>query len=278
MKISIIGLGLIGGSLAKTIKKNTSHTVYGFDTNDAAMNLALNDIDGVASKKKIGESDVVFVCLHPSATIEYIRQNADVFSKKTIVCDVCGVKSEIVKNTETLLLEKGVTFIGTHPMAGREFSGYEYSLDNLFDNAYFIITPTDKTPQDKTRLIENLAYEMSFKKVVISTCKEHDAIIAYTSQLAHVVSNAYVKSPSLLKERGFSAGSFLDLTRVARLNEDMWTELFLMNREPLLFEIEKIIDNLKEYEKAIKNSDSKYLKKLLKDGRELKEQSLKSTD
>ncbi len=274
MKISIIGLGLIGGSLAKTIKKNTNHSVYGFDTNDAVIDMALKDIDGVATKKVIGESNITFVCLHPVQTIKYIEENAQIFGDGKIVCDVCGIKEKIVSKAEKALAETGAVFIGTHPMAGREFSGYEYALDNLFDNAYFIITPTGNTPSDKLETVKNLACEMNFKSVVTSSAKEHDEIIAYTSQLAHIVSNAYVKSPLLLKERGFSAGSFLDLTRVAKLNEDMWTDLFLMNKEPLLFEVLNIIGKLKEYAEALKNDDKDNLKKLLREGRILKETSL----
>lgn len=274
MKISVIGLGLIGGSICKTIKKKTNHSVYGFDTDVYTMKDALLDIDGKATNEIIAESDIVFVCLHPTKTIDYIIKNASVFKPDSIVCDVCGIKSDIIEKVEPVLKEKGVTFIGTHPMAGREHSGYEYSLDNLFDNAYFIITPTEFTPSDKIKKVQTLAAEMNFKEVVISTPKEHDEIIAYTSQLAHVVSNAYVKSPSLLKEKGFSAGSFLDLTRVAKLNENMWTDLFMRNKTALLFELKNIIERLKEYETALENDDYQSLLNLLKDGRVLKEKSL----
>lgn len=274
MKISVIGLGLIGGSICKTIKKNTDYEVYGLDINDEVVKMALKDIDGVATDEKIKSSDIVFVCLHPTKTIEYIVNNADLFSKNTIVCDVCGVKKDIITLVEPVLMERGVTFIGTHPMAGREHSGYEYSLDNLFEKAYFIITPTHFTPNEKLETVKNLAQKMDFKQVVVSTPKEHDEIIAYTSQLAHVVSNAYVKSPSLLKEKGFSAGSFLDLTRVAKLNENMWTDLFLRNKEFLLFEVKNIIEKLKQYETALEEENSEMLTDLLKEGRILKEKSM----
>ena len=274
MKISVVGLGLIGGSICKTIKKNTTHEVYGLDTNENTMRMALADINGRATDDIIAESDIVFVCLHPTKTIKYITENADLFGKNSIVCDVCGVKKDIIESVEPLLKERGVTFIGTHPMAGREHSGYEYALDNLFERAYFIITPVSDTPADKVEIVKKLAAEMKFRSVVVSTPEEHDEIIAYTSQLAHVVSNAYVKSPTLLKQRGFSAGSFLDLTRVAKLNEDMWTDLFLRNKQPLLYELKNVIEKLKEYEDALENDNEKMLRALLKDGRELKEKSL----
>ena len=158
-------------------------------------------------------------------------------------------------------------------MAGREFSGFAYSVDNLFEKASFIMTPTDRTPMRVVQEISRLAYNIGFAKVVVSNVEEHDRVIAFTSQLAHVVSSSYVKSPSLLKQAGFSAGSFKDLTRVAKLNEDMWTELFLMNRGPLVDEIEHIIARLTEYRDAIANNDAQRLHDLLKEGRELKELS-----
>ena len=156
-------------------------------------------------------------------------------------------------------------------MAGREFSGFEYSLDDLFDNASFIMTPTENTPQEEINLIEDLARSIHFKKVVKTTPEEHDRIIAFTSQLAHVVSNAYIKSPTHRQQLGFSAGSFQDLTRVAKLNEDMWTPLFIMNKEPLCFEIDYIMARLAEYRDAIANEDHDRLRQLLRDGRILKE-------
>ena len=160
-------------------------------------------------------------------------------------------------------------------MAGREFSGFEYSLDNLFDEASFIITPSASVPQAKLNLLEDLIYSIHFKKVVFATPEEHDQIIAFTSQLAHVVSNAYIKSPTNQKQLGFSAGSFQDLTRVAKLNEVMWTPLFMLNKEPLCFEIDYIIKSLTEYRDALMNEDNEKLKALLRDGRILKENSKK---
>ena len=155
-------------------------------------------------------------------------------------------------------------------MAGREFSGFAYSVDNLFEKASFIMTPTERTPMRVVQEISRLAYNIGFAKVVGSNVEEHDSVIAFTSQLAHVVSSSYVKSPSLLKQAGFSAGSFKDLTRVAKLNEDMWTELFLENPDNLANEIDTLIENLQEYSWAIRENDSETLRQLLKDGREKK--------
>lgn len=271
MIITVVGLGLIGGSLAKTIKKHTDHTVYGVDIDKETINMAvsLGAID--SETDDLGLADITIVALYPVATIDYIKANASRFKKGSIVIDTCGIKKAITDGVSEILAENDVTFIGVHPMAGREFSGFAYALDNLFDNASFIITPTEYVSETKLNFLTDFAYAIGFKKVVTATPKEHDEIIAFTSQLAHVVSNGYIKSPTHLKQLGFSAGSFQDLTRVAKLNEDMWTPLFLMNKEPLCFEINNLIDRLTEYRDAIQNDDADTLRQLLRDGRILKE-------
>lgn len=273
MIITAVGLGLIGGSMCKAIKKHTNHTVYGVDVNKEtiAMAVSQNAID--SETDDLGLADITIVSLYPTDAIDYITANADRFKEGSIVIDTCGIKKAVVDSVTPLLKSYGVTFIGVHPMAGREFSGFEYSLDNLFDEASFIITPTDSVPQAKLNLLEDFAYSMHFKKVVFATPEEHDQIIAFTSQLAHVVSNAYIKSPTHRKQLGFSAGSFQDLTRVAKLNEVMWTPLFMLNKEPLCFEIDYIIDRLTEYRDAMQNGDSDRLRELLKEGRILKEET-----
>lgn len=271
MKIVTVGLGLIGGSLCKAIKKHTDHLVGGIDIDRRTVKMALsqNAIDYEA--KDVSEADVSIISLFPPTIISYIKENADLFKEGSIVIDTGGIKKKIVDEVTDILAERGVTFIGVHPMAGREFSGFEYSLDNLFDNASFIMTPTEKTPEKEQNLIEDLARSIHFKKVVKASPEEHDRIIAFTSQLAHVVSNGYIKSPTHAEQLGFSAGSFQDLTRVAKLNEDMWTPLFIMNKDPLCFEIDHIIEKLKEYRDAISAEDSTRLRELLREGRILKE-------
>ncbi|MBQ9374712.1 MAG: prephenate dehydrogenase [Ruminococcus sp.] len=273
MKIGIVGLGLIGGSLAKSIKKNTNHTCFGIDIDRATIAgaFAQEAIDEEITPDELSRCDVVMVCLHPQQTIDFILENKNNFKKGGIVIDSCGVKNSIVTAVEPELAECGVHFLGCHPMAGREFSGFAYSVDNLFDKASFIMTPTDNTPISVVKEISNLAYNIGFAKCVVSSPEEHDEIIAFTSQLAHVVSSAYIKSPSLLKQAGFSAGSFKDLTRVAKLNEDMWTTLFMMNKASLLSEINHIIKSLEDYRDAIADDDYTKLHDLLKEGRELKE-------
>lgn len=271
MKIVAVGLGLIGGSLCKAIKKHTNHLVGGIDIDRKVVKMALSQGAIDYEAKDVSEADVTIVSLFPPTIIEFIKENADVFKEGSIVIDSGGIKKAIVDEVTPVLAERGVTFIGVHPMAGREFSGFEYSLDNLFDNASFIMTPLPDTPKEEIHIIEDLAMSIHFKKVVKASPEEHDRIIAFTSQLAHVVSNAYIKSPTHQEQLGFSAGSFLDLTRVAKLNEDMWTPLFIMNKDALCYEIDFIMDRLKEYRDSIASDDYDRLRELLREGRILKE-------
>lgn len=276
MNIAVVGLGLIGGSICKALKANTFHHIMGIDSDKETIRKALDTgaIDEEIGVEKLGEANLTIVALYPMAIVDFVKENADRFRKGSIVMDICGIKNYIVKNCTPVLEEKGVIFIGTHPMAGTEHSGFDYSDGDLFRKASFIITPSENTPQIAIDLVSTLGACMNFGKVVIATPEQHDRNIAYTSQLAHVVSNAYVKSPSLFNADGFSAGSFLDLTRVAYLNEEMWSGLFLCNKEALLFEINNIIHSLSEYRDAMENDDIATLKELLKVGRERKEKSL----
>lgn len=275
MEIAVIGLGLIGGSICKAIKKNTNHVVSGFDIESGVLDSALKSkaIDKILDDLDLAKADITFVCLYPLETIAFIKDNLNNFKKGSIVSDVCGIKKYIVEKLEEVLLSKNIDFVSTHPMAGREFSGFEYSDEKIFERASFIIAETPKSSKDSIEKVKILAKDMGFASVVKTTPEEHDKTIAFTSQLAHVVSNAFVKSPRLLKHKGFSAGSFQDLTRVAKLNETMWSKLFMLNREDLLNEIDILLGHLNEYKEALTDKDEEKLKQLLKEGRELKENS-----
>lgn len=276
MNICVVGLGLIGGSFCKSISKRTAHSCFGIDVNEYTLKSAINDgsIKDMISPSQLSEMDMTIVCLHPKQTIEFIKNNANKFKTGSIVIDSCGVKGEIVSSVSDVLKEQGVIFIGCHPMAGREFSGYDFSLETLFDNASFISTPSEDTPREIVENLKELMQAISFKKFVVTSPQEHDRIISYTSQLAHIVSSSYIKSPTAQQQSGFSAGSFQDLTRVAQLNENMWTDLFLMNSAPLVTEIDTIISHLTEYKNALVDNNSNDLRELLKNGRILKEKSM----
>lgn len=275
MNIGVVGLGLIGGSMAKAFKYHTNHTVYGFDTDEATLNKALlvGATDGKLSAETLSVCDYLFLALYPSAIIKYLSENSRFIKQGAVVIDCGGTKSDICPPCFDMAKKHGYTFIGGHPMAGIQYSGFKYSKENLFKNADMILVPlleTDIATRDK---LKKLFLSIGFSNVCFTDAETHDRIIAYTSQLAHVVSNAYVKSPNAQVHKGFSAGSYRDLTRVAKLNEDMWTELFLSNSENLSGELDLLISNLSKYRDAIKNQDGKTLKNLLKEGRECKERA-----
>lgn len=272
MKIGIIGLGLIGGSIAKAIKENTEHYVLGHDIDPTVVHkaLLLNAIDLPLAEEDLKECQVIIVALYPKDTIEYITNHGHMFSKDAVVMDTCGVKTSICKSLEPIAKKNGFFFIGAHPMAGTTHSGFNYSEKALFDKASMVLTPLKGTPIETVELIKKLSVSIGFTNTQIAMPEEHDQVIAFTSQLAHVVSNAYVKSPTAMLHKGFSAGSYVDLTRVAKLNENMWGELFIDNKDFLASEIKGLIDRLTLYKTAIESSDEPALKALLKEGSDLK--------
>ena len=273
MTVGICGLGLIGGSMAKAYRA-AEHTVLGYDKNDASLGYAelAGIINGTLTKETIPSCDLIFIALYPQAAVEYLREIAPVIDpEKTVVIDLCGTKKQICDTGFDLAERYGFTFVGGHPMAGTQYSGIKYSKATLFKGAPMVLVPQRCDDIYFLEKIKNLLAPAMFGKITVTTAEEHDAMIAFTSQLAHVVSNAYVKSPTAQNHKGFSAGSYKDMTRVAWLNEYMWSELFLENREPLLSEIDTIIASLTEYREAIADRDSAKLTELLRDGRLAKE-------
>lgn len=271
MEIGIVGLGLIGGSLAKAISQNTDHTVYGTDLSDQVIKKAVlvDAIEQPLTDELLPHCDIVIVALYPQATIDYVKAHAALFKQDAIVVDCGGVKEMVCDALIPLAEKNGFLFVGGHPMAGLEHSGFSYAKKSLFHNASMIFTPT-KGPIESMETLKELFTAIGFTNIQIATAQDHDKKIAFTSQLAHVVSSAYIKSPTAQEHMGFSAGSYKDLTRVAKLNEIMWTELFLENADNLTHEIDEIIGHLKEYSDAIKARDARKLQALLKDGREKK--------
>ncbi|MDO4485907.1 MAG: prephenate dehydrogenase/arogenate dehydrogenase family protein [Bacillota bacterium] len=271
MEIGIVGLGLIGGSLAKAISQSTDNTVYGFDISEQVVRKAVlvNAIEQPLTDELLPQCDIVIVALYPQATIDYVKEHAALFKKEAIVIDCGGIKRLVCDTLIPLAEEHGFLFVGGHPMAGLEHSGFTYAKKSLFNNASMIFTPT-RGPIESMEKLKKLFTSIGFTNIEISTAEDHDRKIAFTSQLAHVVSNAYIKSPTALEHAGFSAGSYKDLTRVAKLNEVMWTELFLENADNLTGEIDTLIENLQQYSTAIKRRDADTLCALLKDGREKK--------
>ena len=272
MNVAIIGLGLIGGSMAKSIKNRTAHTVWGADLNAETMTMArmCGAIDGPLTEENLPQADLVLVAIRPGAAIEWVRQHADRIAKSAILVDLCGVKRTVVAAITPIAEQQGFAYIGGHPMAGKERGGFTASTEDLYVGASMILTPDKRTDMRLLETLKAFFLDLGFAGLTFSTPEEHDRIIAFTSQLAHIVSSAYVKSPEAQKRRGFSAGSFQDMTRVARLDEDMWTELFLDDEDFLTKELEELIGHLTDYRNALRDKDAQRLHDLLKEGRELK--------
>lgn len=272
MKTAVVGLGLIGGSMAKSIKAKTSHEVYGIDLDAETMMFArlCGAIDGTLDEAAVKDSEIILLAVRPNAAVRWVRDNADSISKNAILVDLCGIKREVCRQIAPIAKEKGFAFVGGHPMAGKERGGFVNSCDNLFDGASMILTPDESSEPVTLERLKDFFTDIGFGTVTFSNPDEHDRIIAYTSQLAHIASSAYVKSPEAQRRRGFSAGSFRDMTRVARLDENMWTELFMDNSDYLTQELEILIENLNDYLDALKAKDAEKMRLLLKDGREKK--------
>ena len=272
MNVGIVGLGLIGGSMAKSIKARTSHTVWGVDLDAETMTMArmCGAVDAPLTSENLSRCDLILVAIRPGAAIEWVRRNADTISKSAILVDLCGVKRVVVESIAPIAEQHGFAYIGGHPMAGKERGGFTSSTDSLYVGASMILTPDRRTDMQLLETLKAFFLDIGFAGLTFSDPEEHDRIIAFTSQLAHIVSSAYVKSPEAQRRRGFSAGSFQDMTRVARLDEDMWTELFLDDADYLTKELDIFIENLSAYSAALKDKNAETLHALLKDGREKK--------
>lgn len=273
MNILICGLGLIGASLAKTLKKNTNHTVLGWNRTESVTEKALRD--GVIDKtgdidSLMAEADITFINFYPEAIVPFILEHKNSFKKDSVVTDSCGIKTKICRAMEKEKLD--FYFIGAHPMAGREVGGYDNSLDNLYDKASFIVTPVDGTPRNKVDALVGLAEGMGFARTVVTTPEHHDEMIAFTSQIAHVLACSYVLSPLAPSHAGYSAGSYRDVSRVARINADMWADLFIDNKEALVKEIDDLVSNLMQFKYNIVNEDSPALKDLMNRANKIKEE------
>jgi len=271
--VGIVGLGLIGGSMAKAIGKYTDCTLYVTNRSAAVTEKAIAQgvADGELTDERLGQCDLVIVALYPQATVAYVTEHKALFKKGGIVMDCGGVKGVVCHPLRDVVKDAGFTFIGGHPMAGIERSGYDNAFPELFQGASLILTPYEDTPETCVGEIWSLAEKIGFGHLQLATADRHDHIIAYTSQLAHVVSCAYVGSPSAPDFNGFSAGSFKDMTRVAKLNEDMWTELFLENPEALVREIDTLIEELALFARAIRRGERETLWELLHRARTIKE-------
>lgn len=269
--VGVVGLGLIGGSFAKAYKR-AGWRVLAFDVDEDVMGAArVETIDGALDAATIPTCDLVLLAVYPGAAIDWLRTHADELAGDPLVIDCCGVKREVCEACLPLAQGRDFTFVGGHPMAGAQYSGFKYARANLFRNAPMVIVPPRTDDMALLDRIKCALAPAEFGSVCVTSAEEHDRRIAYTSQLAHVVSNAYIKSPTAQGHKGFSAGSYRDMTRVAWLNENMWTELFLDDADNLLVELDRVIASLGEYRDALAARDADRLRELLAEGRIAKE-------
>ena len=273
MNVGILGLGLIGGSLARAYAL-AGHTVYAIQRNETMLSFAMlaGAVHGKLNEETIPKCDLILLAIYPDGSASWLEKNAHLISKDALVLDCCGVKQEICSRCFPIAREYGFTFVGGHPMAGSQFSGFKYSRADLFSGAPMVLVPPVFDDIALLQRVKDALKPCHFGFFSVTTAQEHDKMIAFTSQMPHILSNAFIKSPTALKHKGFSAGSYKDLTRVAWLNPQMWAELFLENRDNVLFELDYYIESLKQYQQAIRDNDMDALVRLLDEGKKRKEE------
>lgn len=273
MKVGILGLGLIGGSLARAYALE-GHTVYAIQRNESMLSFAMlaGAVHGRLNEETIPECDLILLAIYPDGSASWLERNAHLVSRDALVIDCCGIKKEICQRCFPMAEQYGFTFVGGHPMAGSQFSGFKYSRAGLFKGAPMVLVPPVFDNMQLLDRVKNALKPCQFGFFSVTTAEEHDKMIAFTSQMPHILSNAFIKSPTALKHKGFSAGSYKDLTRVAWLNPQMWAELFMENKENVLFELDFYINSLNEYKHAIESGDMQKLVALLDEGKKRKEQ------
>ena len=273
MKVGIVGLGLIGGSLAKAYKA-AGHQVLAHNRSRSTLDFAMlsGAVDEELTKENISDCDLVLVAVYPQAAIDYLKEMGPYIGKKPIVIDCCGTKRVVCEACFPIAEECGFTYLGGHPMAGTQYSGFKYAKADLYQGAPMVIVPPRFDDIELLGRVKELLAPAGFGSFSVTTADKHDAMIAFTSQMAHVVSNAYIKSPTAGVHKGFSAGSYKDMTRVAWLNPQMWAELFLENKDCLLYELDLFISSLQQYKEAMETDDLDRLVRLLDEGRQRKEE------
>lgn len=273
MIVGILGLGLIGGSLARAYSK-AGHTVYVCERDSNMLEFAQLSgvVDAPLDESNLGSCDLVLLAIYAEAAAVWMQKNSPFISKDALVIDCCGIKQEICKQCFPLAEQYGFTFVGGHPMAGSHNSGFKYSRSNLFAGAPMVLVPPRYDDPDLLQRVKDALAPCEFKSFSVTTAEQHDKMIAFTSQMPHIISNAFIKSPTAQLHKGFSAGSYKDLTRVAWLNPYMWAELFLSNRKNILEELDTYIESLSSYRDAIYAGDHERLVSLLDEGRRRKEE------
>ncbi len=273
MKVGILGLGLIGGSMARAFAK-AGHTVLAAEQDKSIFGFAelAGVVHGTLDDNTIPTCDLILLAIYPAGCVDWLEQNAHFINPGALVIDLCGIKEEVCARCFPLAEKYGFTFVGGHPMSGSHNSGFKASRSNLFQGAPMVLVPPRFDEMQLLQRVKDALAPCNFGSFSVCTAQEHDRLIAFTSQMPHVLSNAYIKSPTALSHKGFSAGSYKDLTRVAWLNPQMWAELCMENRENMLFELDTYISSLQAYRSALENKDIGALIALLDEGKRRKEE------
>ncbi len=273
MKVGILGLGLIGGSMARAYAV-AGHTVYAADLDESTLSFAMlsGAVHGRLDEETIPACELLLLAIYPGGSAKWLEDNGRLVDSGALVLDLCGIKQEVCKRCFPVARKYGFTFVGGHPMAGSHFSGFKYSRADLYKGAPMVLVPPRFDDIDLLQRVKDAMAPCGFGMFSVTTAEEHDRMIAFTSQMPHVLSNAFIKSPTARQHKGFSAGSYKDLTRVAWLNAPMWSELFLENRDNLLFELNTYLDSLTAYRDALEARDGERLTSLLEAGKKAKEE------
>lgn len=273
MIVGVLGLGLIGGSLARAYAK-AGHTVLASEKDESILSFAqLADVvSAPLDTTNIAQCELILLSVYSAASAAWLEENGKHISNSALVIDCCGIKAEVCRRCFPVAEKYGFTFVGGHPMAGSHFSGFKYSRSNLFQGAPMVLVPPRYDDPLLLQRVKDALAPCGFKHFSVTTAEAHDKMIAFTSQMPHIISNAYIKSPTARSHNGFSAGSYKDLTRVAWLNPQMWAELFLSNSENVLQELDFYIESLQAYRTAIETRDLERLIALLDEGRRRKEE------
>ena len=273
MKVGILGLGLIGGSLARAYALE-GHTVYAQETDEQILSFAIlsGAVHAPLDEERIAQCELILLAIYPDGSASWLENHAPQISPSALVLDCCGIKREVCARCFPLAEKYGFDFVGGHPMAGTQFSGFKYSRATLFRGAPMVLVPPVFDDISLLERVKEALKPCGFGSFSVTTAEDHDKMIAFTSQMPHILSNAYIKSPTALNHKGFSAGSYKDLTRVAWLNAPMWAELFLENRENVLFELDTYLNSLNAYRQAMADGDFDRLVELLEEGKKRKEE------
>lgn len=271
--VGILGLGLIGGSFAKAYHA-AGWTVLAADRDAAILSFAQMSgaVDGTLGAENAAQCDLILACICPEAAIAELTGLAPHIGEKPVVIDCCGTKRVVCEALFPVAEQYGFTYLGGHPMAGSHHSGFKYARENLYHNAPMVLVPPSFDDIALLQRVKELLAPAGFGHISVTTAQAHDEMIAFTSQMPHLISNAYIKSPTAAEHKGFSAGSYKDMTRVAWLNAPMWAELFLENRDCLLRELDWLMESLREYRAALEENDLPELTRLLEEGKKRKEE------